>query len=911
MGFLRVSGLVVAAIVALSAASLSAQTYTRTQSSVAYSQRSGGGTNVPFTERFDNGVKQVQLPFAFPFFDRTYNGCWMNTNGQVSFANGFLGQSDSTSLATVVPAGAQREAINAFRTNLIASDFESTAYTVHFETNRVVFQWRNVRISEGGAEELIIVNFQVHLLSSGEIQLHYGPETQIFSESPNFVSGIVNADGTAAFAGFGNLLTVQTARPLADTVVSLIPSGFTQAAGINVAPNTNNDPERAILPNTNDIVIGRFSMTARGAGGTVTSIAVSHMNVAVGQPITTRLYRDSAPFGTFDGSDVQVGTTQSPSGTSVSTFSALTETITTGTTHYLVLANTGALTDDTTGATSVSPAGITSAATVWGGYSSHFRHVSDGPEAVVMVGPSKQQDNFVAAGATNVPLSSFEMRRGRALDFFFPGLHQRYVDFGAITATSMNFTLNLGTLVIGDIAELRLYRDGGTRGVVDGSDTLLSTVTSPATTTITFSGLTENIPLGGQDYLVTFSVGAAVAVNGAVSITANATSFLGQQTNADFFDTTGFGAGEAVSRAMSVIGTTAATYLRRRNDAYLAAIPVRPSDLSVPAMAFSLQASTGTANVTQIQFTATSDATTYLSAARLYVDAGTPGRFDGADTQIGGAGTIAATTLTFTVSQTIGTTATNYLLVVDISAAAASNSVSVALANAGVTSSTTVFGGTVAGASMTIGAASANGVDITGLTYASNVNMVAGSLIPIASIQLTPRGTGGFAPQFVLDIMNGSGGVGTNSGVCTVAVIEGSGPLGVLDSSDYVIPDAFETNVDQDDAVPLMRNTSIGGAVTGVRNILVCVFTGGPLVEGRCTIVFRGLSGGTDVRWTSGIPAPTSANANVSIAGGGGGGGGDDGGCSTGFSDSRFNVALLAGVLGMMVVALRTRRKAA
>lgn len=901
--FSRLTSAVLLTLVAIVvAAEVSAQTYTRSQSTSTYTERTGTGISSFNNENYYSGfAKVVRLPFAFPFFNRTYRTAILNGSGQVAFRPD-TGSTSNASLATPVADPNQHEAINVFRFSQKVTDFEPDAYTVHFESGRVVFQWKNNRDSAG--EQLTRFNYQVHILTSGEIQLHFGPIESEFTDTHTFVSGIVNFGGTSAFAGFGNVLTQQTTLPTNGTVVTLVPSGFTQLAGVEVAPVDNPDSEAAFVSNQSDQRIGRFQLIPRGAGGTVSSIAVNHFFVGAGEPITLRLFQDNAPLGTFDGSDVQVGTTQSPSSTSVSTFGGLSEAITAAAVDYLVVASFGSLTSnsDSVGSTTVFGTGLTVSTVGWGMYASAFRHVSDGPHANVEMSQHSDADNPVASAGGNTVLASFEVRRGRV---FSISRHERFIDFGTLTMTGVSVNLILSGLTIADISELRLYGDGGSIGVLDGSDPLLSTVTSPATTTVLFSSLAESVAVNGRDYLITFTLSGSYTGTGTVRANLNTGAFQASETAFQF--TSG---SNTTGTLVPVVGTTAVTYLARRTATHLTRIPANPSNTNLPACTFSLRTNVGTSNLTQLQFSATSDATTYLSAARLYIDAGIPGRFDGADTAIGGAGTIAATTITFGLAETITTTPVNYLLVVDIAAAATSATRFISLSTTGVTASVAAAGINSLSTALEINQGSANGVSITGFSMPSSVTVTTTPQV-IAAIQLTPRGTGGLAPLITFDPIFAGGGPGNNCSISTIAVLEGAGPLGVLDATDRYIPNATEIEVDENDSVAILNNTS-GGAVTSVRNILICAWTFDSSIDGPVVLAFRGFTAGTDVVWTSGVPAPTSTSSTISTGGGGGGGGGDggDGGCSSG-SGTGVNWLLMLGALAGLAVATRLRRSLA
>ncbi len=294
------------------------------------------------------------------------------------------------------------------------------------------------------------------------------------------------------------------------------------------------------------------------------------------------------------------------------------------------------------------------------------------------------------------------------------------------------------------------------------------------------------------------------------------------------------------------------------------------------------------------------------------VDNDNNGRFSVTDTVVTGTLTVNATDITVTgiTGQTIGTTATNYLLLVTYGAGAMPSTRQFSLSTTGITSAVAALGNQVDGTNMTVGAGvAAAGVDVT-LTFLGTTTDVAGiAADDFFRLVVTARGTGGAVPSVIFSALNSGGGLGNSTGgeIETDVYLEGAGTLGVLDSSDRFLHSRSGS----------MGSTSPSGGSTVVStgqtlNYLVRIhrdiFTQHAPLTGRVGIAWRGVAGGTNVRLTT-INAATTIDSFFRYSKGGGKK--DEGGCSTDASDSRLNYALLAGVLGLMFVALRTRRKAA
>ncbi|MBP9890611.1 MAG: hypothetical protein KBG84_01800 [Planctomycetes bacterium] len=817
------------AVVGLLAASLSAQTYTRTQTTEPYAQRNSAPMAATRIGNLDDGAWEIALPFSFPFFDRTYRQCFINSNGSVSFAAMGVTGSGVSTLATPVAAG-RRESIHALRTDLAGNELLNN-FTAHAESGRVVIQWRQVAsAANAGAYHL---NFQCHLLATGDIEIHYGPESVNFDQDLTYVSGIADSSGGASFAGFNNLLTVQTLRPAASQLVTFVPTGFTQLNGVEISVRQSGLPAQTDFKGQGTgKVVGSFTLSRRGTGGTVSGLTVHHFAAGALETFDLLVYRDATNPGFLDASDVPLGGgAQSMAGSTSTTFT-LSEPIAAVERNYLLVVNATSFgtyyqRDVNALAFSFDASDLAVDTLAWGGYFTAVHEFA--PGHVVRAGVSR----FDAApavtkpGLWDAPLLSFELRN--------------QPQYGNAIVTQFSFALTLAGIAIGDITDVALFRDLGQRGVADTQDTLIDFVTDPASTTISFSS-SEWIANTGSDYLLAFTLDPASVAEGTVSAALLGLNF-----------STGVGVVTPVGVSGSnVLCTQTGTTLlvRTRPDARLDALPVSASQLNVPANAFNLITSFSSTTVTSLIFRGD---TTGIFAARLYQDAGTLiGRLDGSDAQVGGTPVIvsaASGTITFTFATVLPVSAggSDLLLVVDFSAAAAGVSHVLSLSPADVACIVPVAGVTATGCSLNVQAGAANGVNVTGVSLSPSVVLEADDMKVLGTVQLAARGVGGSAPQLLLAFEDGVGGVGDGSGFTLYMYIEGAGPLGVLDSTDLLLNTNDVSPFTATTAITLLANGT-PNSVTGARNILLCVRRHAWQFSGTAAVRWRGFTGGTDVQ---------------------------------------------------------------
>lgn len=98
-----------------------------------------GGTIVA---QGDDTYQYVSLPFAFNFYDSTYTGLYVSSNGLVSFGSGFSNYSNDC----IPSAGTPNNAIYAFWDDLVPiGGSNGNVYVKQVDSNTFVIEWHNVR----------------------------------------------------------------------------------------------------------------------------------------------------------------------------------------------------------------------------------------------------------------------------------------------------------------------------------------------------------------------------------------------------------------------------------------------------------------------------------------------------------------------------------------------------------------------------------------------------------------------------------------------------------------------------------------------------------------------------------------------------------------------------------------------
>lgn len=856
--------------------------YVRTSGSSAYVERAGFGVNARWllSESFDDNCRVVNLPFAFRFFDRTYNTVNFSTNGRLSFSNATANVFDSLAITATAPVS-MRDCIHAISADLYADYRENVGImAVFFEADRAVFQWRGVSLlTSSGYQRL---GFQVHLLQNHTIELHFDQETSPFADPETFVSGLVNNDGTQVVAGFGNVLTQQTSFPFIDSEVIFTPM-FTAANGLNLHAR---DPYVAprVAGVQNNLVLQAFRVTPYGTGGTITQIqfgARSLTNVAA----TYDLAIDTAPLGQYNGetplgSVAHVGTTV--------TISTLSENIVGAPRDYIIFATITSIPNPDAEFLSLSTTGVTATSPVWGGHLGSIIAYTGGANASAIFSNGFTGLEPAAAGTSNAIIGSFEIRTS---DAAFPPINLNALDF--------QFT-HSGAVTDGAFSAVRLWRDYGKIGVLDGVDQLLATDNALA------AGLAAFGPFGpvsadehGVDFLITADITGGFVGTGSTSCALAA--YSSQSANDDLI-----GIGSSLPRA--ILGTGAATYIRWNITNYMNNWPVQPGDTGLVGVPFMAQTSTGAGSITALTFTNSGTGLlTGVTNARLLLDNGTTvGRVDAGDTPL--TATIAPSGASFVCSAiaglATGVAPTNVLFAFDLTAGA-SGSYRFAL-SAQTASPATVFKlpATLEGATYTVGTgAGMSGIDLTiGPIQSSSVTFGGTQFVLVCRVTAAARNMGGVLPALEFDLTDPAGGIGTGAGLELRIVADVGSDTGILDLTDVHNAHRFS----------LANGTLARNSLplnSGSMSFLVYVQLNRQAPhDGVGTLTLRGVSGGTNVQVIGGMGTFAAKKLDVRNGVVIVDGGANDGGCSAAACDTRLDFALLGGVLSMMLVALRARR---
>ena len=861
------------------AGALSAQ-YTRTETTATYVQRTG--TSIAGQELYVSGIDDsallVQLPFDFQYFDRVYRSCWISSNGRVCFNTDNATTFSAPPNLTPSVGSNYTDTIFAIGGDLYArTEGIYSTLGAYSESGRVVLQWTNVSFFSG--MRCSYLNFQVHLLSNGNVEMHYGPENVIPNYSHNipFASGMVNFDGSASVFGFGNTTSQQTTRPVANTLVTL---ALTASPANTVTINQNPMPLRRFVPApATDLPVLSFKLVRSGMGAMVTELDFNHADFAGdGNPVTLKLVKDTGTIGSYDG-EAAIGALATMGGNTSVT--GLTEDLTSvASANYLLVASYATLSVVSQSGFycgSGMPASMTGSAI--------SNRIALAPQGMAWFAGSIPNSIRPAAtvGSTHQRLMTFSI--------------QQDADSPSYSLTQMSFGLTLTGVTLADIDQLQLWRDAGTPGEWDASDTLISTVTSVSTTNL-FTGLSEATTKSGTAYIVTADISASLAASGTLKLTYNLPS-----------SGTPFPTGSSTGELLQVAGPGSTLIVRDVPDYALTSVTAAVSEIGVHANVFELIAGSGSGTVTQIDFSETQSSNSQVTDARLYQDTGTsPGRYDTGDTPIPATVTLGAATISMSLTTPLTVTgvAKRFVLVVDI-ASNASNDMRFDVGGMSITSNFVNQTGASTGTFLDQRAGSANGVNLSAALLTTSANIYTNKLVILGQARCQARGTGGAAPTLHFVLGDNPCGRGANCRIFFQVWLEGAGPLGALDATDVECHGFYSTNGSVQ--FQLGSTPFVPAGVT--RDFLIVarhIAAPGVDIGGPFDVHFGGYSAGTDTAWfPAGTPAPAAATLiNTRKSSNPGGGGGSDGGCTTG-QDGKNWLAWLA-VLAAAAAVTRLRR---
>jgi subtilisin family serine protease len=147
----------------------------------------------PTTLYGDEAYGRLRLPFAFPYYGRTYQSVYLTTNGVLSFIDPIYASGFHEAIPAVWQPNA---AIYALWQDLILDDDADVTYDVTTGGTgggRVVISYNRMRLLGGDGR----VTFQVHLYADGTIDLLYD-DVAAAGDGAGATIGIEDHDGTDA-----------------------------------------------------------------------------------------------------------------------------------------------------------------------------------------------------------------------------------------------------------------------------------------------------------------------------------------------------------------------------------------------------------------------------------------------------------------------------------------------------------------------------------------------------------------------------------------------------------------------------------------------------------------------------------------------------------------------------------------
>lgn len=370
----------------------------------------------------------------------------------------------------------------------------------------------------------------------------------------------------------------------------------------------------------------------------------------------------------------------------------------------------------------------------------------------------------VYQGNTGIALDGFSMKMGT----------------GTGTVSTLTFTGSAGTFITSNIAAIKIYRDNGTVGTLDGADVMVATTTGWAANvaTITFTSA-ESVSTTAANYLLVVDVAAAAAANAIISGTITAATGTGLGTDLRYFD----------ASSASCMIKSAGLYISESLGTANASMP--QSSLANAMNGFKLFMGNGSSTVNTLTLTGSAQFTSAnVAAIRVYRDKRGIGHVDAMDdlvpTTTAWASNVA--TITFTTPESVTSTVTPYLIAIDAAAAATvGNTLSGTITAATGTGLGTVTAGDKRSATLTVAAGAA--LTVGDSTDPASVSAPSVSLNNAIDGFTLALGTAARA-QVNTVTLTGSANL-TTSNVSGIRVFADNGTAGTLDRADTLIPTTY------------------------------------------------------------------------------------------------------------------------
>lgn len=170
----------------------------------------------------DDGALQVELPFPFTLYGRTYDAAYVSTNGNLNF----LALNPNFVNEALPNAAPPNAAIYAFWDDLFVDEASSvrTLTRGSAPSRELVIEWRNVGLLSDPSER---VDFEITLSERGEVLLQYrniAPEN-LLEQGASATVGIENEAGTVALQYSFDTPSLRDERAIRFT---LPPNGFVE-----------------------------------------------------------------------------------------------------------------------------------------------------------------------------------------------------------------------------------------------------------------------------------------------------------------------------------------------------------------------------------------------------------------------------------------------------------------------------------------------------------------------------------------------------------------------------------------------------------------------------------------------------------------------------------------------------------
>jgi hypothetical protein len=161
----------------------------------------------------DDSQAQVELPFSFPFYGKTYQRAFINTNGYLTFNNDYYGSYWNQP----VPSGPEpNAAIYALWDDLVVDDQASirTQTLGAAPDRRFVVEWRNVWLRYGGPDARLSVQIVLDELGRVTVQYEDLDELDVWESGGSATVGIENEHGTVGIEYSHNEIALHPAVAL-------------------------------------------------------------------------------------------------------------------------------------------------------------------------------------------------------------------------------------------------------------------------------------------------------------------------------------------------------------------------------------------------------------------------------------------------------------------------------------------------------------------------------------------------------------------------------------------------------------------------------------------------------------------------------------------------------------------------